>query len=197
MELGGDDFLQKPIADNNLLLAVRARAERFRQLRIHMHNDGLTGLLNHANIKTHLESEVARAQRQNEALSFAILDIDKFKQVNDTYGHPVGDRVIKSVARMLKKRLRKSDIIGRYGGEEFAIILTETDITTASKVIDDIRDNFSQIVQQYNEIQFNCTLSAGVAQLTTGDTLNNLIKLADEALYEAKNSGRNRVCLST
>lgn len=195
MELGGDDFLQKPIADDRLVLAVRARAQRFRKLRSHMQHDGLTGLLNHASIKTHLESEIARAQRQREPLCFAMLDIDKFKQVNDTYGHPAGDRVIKSVARMLKKRLRKSDLIGRYGGEEFAIILPETDITTASKVIDNIRQDFSQIVQQDNEVQFNCTLSAGVTQLTTNDNLNNLVNTADEVLYEAKNSGRNKVCI--
>ena len=194
MELGGDDFLQKPIADDSLISAVRARAERFRQLRIHMQHDGLTGLLNHVSLRTHLEAEIARAQRQREALSFAMLDIDNFKQVNDTYGHPVGDRVIKSVARMLKKRLRLSDLIGRYGGEEFAIILPETDIDTALKVIEDIRQNFSQIVQQNNEVQFSCTLSAGITQLKQNDDINTLVNNADEALYQAKNSGRNKTC---
>ncbi len=196
MELGGDDFLQKPIADDSLILAVKARAQRFRKLRVHMQNDGLTGLLNHVSLRVHLESEIARAQRQREALSFAMLDIDKFKQVNDTYGHPVGDRVIKSVARMLIKRLRQSDLIGRYGGEEFAIILPETELRTALKVIEDIRQNFSQILQQNNEVQFSCTLSAGISQLKPNDDINTLINNADEALYEAKNSGRNRACIN-
>lgn len=195
MELGGDDFLQKPIMDYQLIVAVRTRAERFRSLRNEMHRDGLTGLLNHVTTKTHLEVEIARAQRKREPLSFAMLDIDYFKKVNDAYGHPVGDRVIKSVARMLTKRLRKSDLIGRYGGEEFAIILPETDLQTANKLLDDVRQNFSQIVQQNNEVQFSCTLSAGVTQLQQNGTLDSLIKLADSALYEAKNSGRNRVCI--
>ena len=195
MELGGDDFLQKPIADDRLLIAVRTRALRFRQLRSYMLCDGLTGLLNHVAIKTRLESEISRAHRQNEALIFAMLDIDNFKQVNDTYGHPVGDRVIKSVARMLKKRLRKSDLIGRYGGEEFAIILPETDIKTANKLLDDVRQNFSQITQQSHDDQFYCTLSTGATQLQPNDGLDSLINTADEALYEAKNTGKNKVCV--
>ena len=194
MELGGDDFLQKPISDDLLLSAVRTRASRFRQLRSHMVNDGLTGLLNHVAIKTHLESEIARAHRQGEKLSFAMLDIDHFKRVNDNYGHPVGDRVIKSVARMLKKRLRKTDFVGRYGGEEFAIILPGTDIETAIKVLDDVRENFSQITQQNNDDQFYCTLSAGVTQLSSKDNMDSLLNTADEALYHAKNTGRNKVC---
>lgn len=194
MELGGDDFLQKPIQDDSLLTAVRTRAQRFRQLRSHMNHDGLTGLLNHVNIKTHLESEIARAQRQHADLSFAMIDIDDFKQVNDTYGHPVGDRVIKSVARMLKSRLRRSDLIGRYGGEEFAIILPQTDIKTAKKLLDDVRENFSQIVQQTNEVQFSCTFSVGVTQLFPSGNSDDMINDADEALYEAKNTGKNKVC---
>ena len=131
MELGGDDFLQKPVSNEHLLASVRTRALRFRKLRSYMLNDGLTGLFNHVSIKTLLEAEVSRAQRQTKPLSFAMIDIDHFKVVNDTYGHPAGDRVLKNVARMLKKRLRKSDLIGRYGGEEFAIILPETDVETA------------------------------------------------------------------
>ena len=195
MELGGDDFLQKPIADESLIIAVRTRAQRFRKLRNEMHADGLTGLLNHVTIKTRLESEIARAQRKKEPLSFAMLDIDHFKKVNDTYGHPVGDRVIKSIARMLTKRLRKSDMIARYGGEEFAIILPDTDIETAHKLIDDVRESFSQIVQQTSDTHFSCTLSAGVTQLTSDSTLDSMISTADGNLYKAKKSGRNQVCM--
>jgi diguanylate cyclase (GGDEF)-like protein len=195
MEIGGDDFLQKPISDDRLLTSVRSRAQRFRCLRNQMHRDGLTGLLNHVTIKTHLASEVARAQRQREPLSFSLLDIDDFKHVNDTYGHPMGDRVIKSVARMLTKRLRKSDIIGRYGGEEFAIILPETEIEIARKLLDDVCHNFSQLTQQFNDVEFGCTLSIGVTSLTSSSNEEMLIKIADEALYEAKATGKNKVCI--
>lgn len=195
MELGGDDFLQKPIQDDRLIIAERSRAQRFRMLRSHMHSDGLTGLLNHVTTKTHLVAEIARAHRQNEPLCFAMLDIDLFKKVNDNYGHPVGDRVIKSVARMLTKRLRKSDLIGRYGGEEFAIILPETDIKTAENVLNSVREDFSKIIQQDKKKTFSCTLSAGISQLTTSSCMEDLIGYADMALYDAKDSGRNKVCI--
>ena len=194
MELGGDDFLQKPIRDHDLVTAVRTRTERFRRLRTQMHSDGLTGLLNHVTIKDRLATEVSRAQRWGVPLCFAMLDIDNFKQVNDTYGHPVGDRVIKSVARILSRRLRKSDLIGRYGGEEFAVVLPETELAAASKVLEEVRENYSRIVQQTDGSQFTCTISIGVAQLLASDSSDGLISAADDALYEAKNSGKNRVC---
>lgn len=195
MELGGDDFLQKPVTNEHLLASVRTRALRFRKLRSYMLNDGLTGLFNHVSIKTLLEAEVSRAQRQTNPLSFAMIDIDHFKVVNDTYGHPAGDRVLKNVARMLKKRLRKSDLIGRYGGEEFAIILPETDIKTAEKILNGVRENFSLITQQSSDEQFSCTLSAGITQLNPNDSVDRLIADADAALYEAKKGGRNKVCI--
>ena len=195
MELGGDDFLQKPVTDERLLASVRTRALRFRKLRSYMLNDGLTGLFNHVSIKTLLESEISRAQRQTKALSFAMIDIDYFKVVNDTYGHPIGDRVLKNVARMLKKRLRKSDLIGRYGGEEFAIILPETDIKMAEKILNGVRENFSRIMQQSSDEQFSCTLSAGITQLNPNDSVDRLIADADAALYEAKKGGRNKICI--
>lgn len=194
MELGGDDFLQKPITDDRLVIAVRTRAQRFRQLRSHMNHDGLTGLLNHAATKTHLEHEISRAQRHNEPLSFAMLDIDHFKNINDTYGHPAGDRVIKTIARMLSKRLRKSDLIGRYGGEEFAVILPDTDLETAANLLNTIREGFTEILHRSNQDKFTCTFSAGLTQLSTTGELAQLISTADQALYQAKQTGRNRLC---
>ena len=124
--------------------------------------------------------------------SLAVMDIDFFKKVNDTYGHPMGDRVIKSLALFLKQRLRKTDHIGRYGGEEFAVVLPDTDAATALKVLDDIRQRFAEISYPAQPMDLSCTFSCGIAELHDGVDSKALSKRADEALYEAKHSGRNR-----
>jgi PleD family two-component response regulator len=120
MSEGGDDFLTKPIKPRHLIATVRTRATRARSLKARMVRDSLTGLFNHTHTLQLLEDASSRARRDGKPLCFAMLDIDHFKKVNDTYGHPMGDRVIKSLALFLKQRLRKTDHIGRYGGEEFA-----------------------------------------------------------------------------
>ncbi|MFT6914365.1 MAG: PleD family two-component response regulator [Motiliproteus sp.] len=123
MSLDGDDFLSKPIKPWHLVSAVASRAKRARTMRALAEKDSLTGLFNHTKIKERLQAELSRAKRNHEPLAYAMLDIDNFKHVNDTYGHPAGDRVLKSIAIMLKQRLRKYDVIGCYGGEEFVVIL--------------------------------------------------------------------------
>jgi len=194
MRLGGDDFLQKPITDEDLKTAVSIRAERFRRIRALMNRDSLTGLLNHATLKMYLDTETSRARRHQTHLSFAILDIDHFKAVNDTYGHPMGDRVLKSISRLLSQRLRKSDIIGRYGGEEFAIVFPETPINTAMKVLDGLRQQFSEIIHVHKNARFSCTFSAGISALPPHtQSADDLVCVADEALYQAKHGGRNQV----
>ncbi len=122
LQLGGDDFLSKPIQPGHLVSAVTSRVQRARTLHGRMTRDSLTGLLNHTRFREQLDIELARAAREGQVLALAILDIDHFKSVNDTYGHPVGDRVVKSLARLLQQRLRRTDVIGRIGGEEFAVI---------------------------------------------------------------------------
>ena len=107
--------------------SVKNRAERARTVRSLMSRDSLTGLLNHANIKEQLSLEVSLARRSGDKFVFVMIDIDHFKRVNDNHGHPTGDQVIHNLAQMLSRRLRKSDVIGRYGGEEFAVILVDTD----------------------------------------------------------------------
>ena len=145
MGLGADDFLTKPIQPQHLISSVTNRISRSLILRSFMVRDSLTGLLNHTAIKDQLAREVAQTKRRVAPLAFAMVDIDHFKQVNDTYGHPAGDRVIKSLSRLLKQRLREADMVGRYGGEEFAVILSNTDGATAVKVLDSIRKDFSQL----------------------------------------------------
>ncbi len=193
MSLGGDEFLQKPIQPEHLISAVKSRVIRYRALRALMVRDSLTGLLNHTNFKERLRAEAARSKRQGRMLSVALLDIDFFKKVNDGYGHPAGDRVIKSLSRLLRQRLRGADVIGRYGGEEFAVALPDTTGDKAALVLDQIRVSFAAIVQHAGDRTFQVTLSAGVAQYHEGSDGESLIQVADEALYTAKHGGRNRV----
>ncbi len=203
MRLGGDSFLTKPIRPDHLISAVRGRVERLRVLRSFMVRDSLTGLLNHTVIKEQLALEVARTVRVGREgremdMCFALIDIDHFKLVNDTYGHMTGDRVIKSISRLLKQRLRKSDMVGRYGGEEFAIILPNTAEAGAAKLLDELRDGFSQVRHQSEEREFYVTFSAGVAQLSAQFAdAGQLSSAADRALYEAKAQGRNCVAIAT
>jgi diguanylate cyclase (GGDEF)-like protein len=196
MGLGGDDFLTKPILPQHLISSVTSRIRRSLMLRSFMVRDSLTGLLNHTAIKDMLEGEVAWAVRQNKPMSFAMIDIDNFKQVNDNYGHPVGDRVIKSLARLLKQRLRTSDLVGRYGGEEFAIVLIDADSATAMKVLDKIRDDFSQLRHLADEKVFQVTFSCGVADVSMFPDATKLSDAADRSLYKAKHAGRNQVMLA-
>lgn len=195
MSMGGDDFLTKPIIPAHLISSVTSRAERYRTLRSMMIRDSLTGLLNHTAIKERLDVELFRAKREKSPLSFAMIDIDHFKSVNDTYGHPTGDRVIKGLSRLLQQRLRKSDVIGRYGGEEFAVILPNTTHDTAQRVLDELRDGFSQIKHKSDSIEFSISFSCGIASSAHTDNPVKLNDSADKALYQAKKYGRNQVTI--
>ena len=190
---GGDDFLTKPAQPSHLIATVRNRAARARNLKARMVRDSLTGLYNHTHILQLLEDARLRARRDQRPLSFAMLDIDHFKQVNDRYGHPMGDRVIKSLALFLKQRLRKSDHIGRYGGEEFAVVLPDTDAVTAVRVLDEIRRHFAEMSFPAQPQDLSCTFSGGIAQLNGEQAARELASEADQALYRAKRAGRNRV----
>ncbi|MDA7085020.1 PleD family two-component system response regulator [Pseudomonas sp. SA3-5] len=193
MSEGGDDFLTKPIKPRHLIATVRNRAARARNLKARMVRDSLTGLYNHTHTLQLLEDTRFRAQRDQQPLSFAMLDIDFFKKVNDNYGHPMGDRVIKSLALFLKQRLRKSDHIGRYGGEEFAVVMPNTDARAAQLVLDEIRKRFAEIIYPAQPLDLTCTFSCGIAQLHGETSSQTLTQQADEALYAAKHGGRNRV----
>lgn len=197
MRMGGDDFLTKPIQDQHLVTSIAVRAERARMLGALMVQDSLTGLLKHTMIKEQLAQELARAKRTQSALSFAMIDIDKFKSVNDNYGHMMGDRVIKSLARLLQQRLRKCDTVGRYGGEEFAVVLPNCDLPSALKVIETIRTDFSELHYQHEGKQFSATFSAGIASFPTHEDAEGINLAADEALYKSKHDGRNRTTLDS
>lgn len=193
MSMGGDDFLTKPIKPEHLVSSVSSRIQRSRQLRSFMVRDSLTGLLNHTTIKDQLAREVARAKREKTPLAYAMIDIDHFKHVNDTYGHAVGDHVIKSLSRLLKQRLRDTDVIGRYGGEEFAVIMSNTDSQAAQRVINEIREAFSCLQHLADGTEFSVSFSCGIADVALFGNAITLGDAADKALYEAKSAGRNCV----
>jgi diguanylate cyclase (GGDEF)-like protein len=194
-----DDFLVKPISSDRLISSIRSRIMRARKIEKLISKDGLTGLFKHAAIKEQAKRELKRAIRRNEPLSLIMLDIDFFKRVNDTYGHATGDNVIASLATLLRHRLRQTDIVGRYGGEEFLIALPSTSEQTAFDVMEKIRVAFSEIQFSSGTETFNCTLSAGCVcsnDISTNDA-SELIEEADRALYVSKRSGRNRQTLAS
>jgi diguanylate cyclase (GGDEF)-like protein len=193
MRHGGDDFLTKPIDPEHLVASISIRIDRYRILRSLMVRDGLTGLLNHSRIEEELRSEVARVEREGGNVTYVMIDLDNFKAVNDTYGHRAGDQVLQSLSRMLRDRLRGTDRIGRYGGEEFAIVFPNTTTQEAEVIMNNVREAFSKIIHcGDNEKTFNATMSCGIACYSKGD-ITDIGKLADRALYEAKDLGRNRI----
>ncbi|WP_232301203.1 diguanylate cyclase [Gilvimarinus agarilyticus] len=190
---GGEDFLTKPISDLRLVSAVCVRAARSRQLSEAIDRDSLTGLLTHARIKEQVKVEVQRARRTGKVVSVAMIDLDHFKSVNDTYGHALGDRVIRALAQLLRQRLRQTDGIGRYGGEEFVVILPDCELDAAQVILNDLRESFSAVNFNASEVAFNVTLSCGVVSSDREDD-DQLLEVADKALYRAKAEGRNQVC---
>lgn len=192
-DLGGDEFLRKPVDPAHLVSTVVSRARRGRTLQSLISHDGLTGLLNHSNLKLHLESELARASRDDSEVAYAMIDLDLFKSINDTHGHAAGDRLLRSLGLFLRQRLRRSDILGRYGGDELAVILPRTDGATALQVLERIRASFSELRHRIGEVEIGATLSCGIATYPANPTTGLLVQAADAALYAAKRAGRNRV----
>ncbi len=184
--IGGDDFISKPVELDKLAELVEIRADRARALRQVMEKDSLTGLLNHARFKDRLNLELARAERTKSPLSVVMLDLDNFKTVNDTFGHQAGDEVIQTLAHSLRGALRRTDIISRYGGEEFAVILLDTPVASAYTVMDKIRAAFGDITFEADALEFEVTLSAGIATYVVGTTPDELVKQADAALYQPR-----------
>lgn len=194
-EIGGDDFLVKPIDEKHLVSAVLNRAQRTRQMRELIYKDSMTGLLNHDKLESELERQIHIANRTQQPLVFVLFDLDHFKEVNDNYGHLAGDKVIKSFANLLINRQRQSDITGRYGGEEFGIIFPETSCGMIDDLLNEIRENFANIVHHHNQKAFNVTVSVGAAQYKKSLSAKQLMENADKQLYQAKDGGRNKVSI--
>ena len=194
---GGDDFLIKPIDINRLPIFIKAKAHRARALNALMIKDGLTGLYNHTYIKELIETEMFRSERSKADFSVVMLDVDHFKHVNDTYGHVVGDQVLRSLSHFLLQRLRKSDKVGRYGGEEFMVLLPDTDLSEAKVLFDNILEDFRDVHHHdLDANEFEVTFSGGVIsnQITKDTSL--MLELVDQTLYKAKTTGRNQVLVT-
>ncbi|MEM9192979.1 MAG: GGDEF domain-containing protein [Myxococcota bacterium] len=155
--------------------------------------DGLTGVNNKRFLMESLEREIPRARRHERPLSLLIFDIDHFKQVNDNYGHLAGDYVLKEMATLVKDRIRPDDILGRYGGEEFAVILPETNVTGAVAIAEELRRLVEGHDFTFEGERMSITISIGASQLQDGWDVLKFVKASDEKLYVAKRSGRNRV----
>jgi diguanylate cyclase (GGDEF)-like protein/PAS domain S-box-containing protein len=185
--------LQKAVAKAEAVnLQLREANRRLEQIAI---TDGMTGLYNHRHLMHILEMEVAPAVRYHRRMAFIMLDVDFFKQVNDLYGHPCGDAVLKNIAQLLKRKARGTDIIARYGGDEFAVIMMEIDPRDALKVAEKIRRKIEMTPFHWEGSNFQISASIGVAAYHQGGACNweELLRSADKALYRAKEAGRNRV----
>jgi diguanylate cyclase (GGDEF)-like protein len=186
--------LRKSLRD---LRAYQARLERYQQqlekanekLSAQRHTDGLTGVANRSAFDQRLDEETHRLGRYGGTLSLLMIDIDHFKKYNDSFGHAVGDEVLKKVARVLADIGRTSDFVARFGGEEFAVILPETELAGAAILAERFRRGVEDAAWEHGGV----TVSIGLAEFDEGDSAHDLMKNADAALYAAKAAGRNRV----
>lgn len=176
------------------------RANVYAEILKHATLDALTGFYNRNQLEERIKQEVANAKRQKAPLCGIMTDIDYFKHVNDTYGHAVGDLVLKDIAKIIRGQLREYDIAGRYGGEEFSILLPFTKIDEAKKVAERLRASIENKVVDISKVDpdnevktIKVTISLGIYEMQENDNDEDLLKKADKALYQAKNTGRNKV----
>ncbi|MGE0499928.1 MAG: PleD family two-component system response regulator [Rhizobiaceae bacterium] len=206
LEIGVNDYLVRPIDQQELTARLRTQVRRKRyndQLRASLAQtiemaviDGLTGLHNRRYLDSHLRTLFDRAVARRTPLSVLITDLDRFKSINDTWGHDGGDEVLREFSRRLRKSVRGIDLACRYGGEEFVVVMPDTDGAVAQRVGERIREAVAKIpfAVGRDKGSLEVTVSIGVAEMRPiGDSIEDLLKRADQALYEAKSSGRNRV----
>lgn len=204
LDLGVNDYITRPVDPQELLARMATQVKRKRyndSLRatvtetIHMAiTDSLTGLHNRRYLDIHLATLLARAQSQSRPLSILITDLDRFKSINDQYGHDAGDQVLREFAKRLRRNIRGMDLACRYGGEEFVIVMPDTECRAAEAVAERIRGDISdEPFELTGRHMVDATISVGVAEAQASDDVASFFKRADKALYQAKFAGRNRV----
>jgi two-component system, cell cycle response regulator len=204
MDAGADDYLTKPFRNHELRVRLRAGRrildlqeallQAREALRIQATHDALTGLHNRASILEILHNELARSSRDGQPLSVLLADLDRFKQINDANGHLAGDTVLRETAVRMKSALRRYDSVGRYGGEEFLVVLPGCQGSTACSQADRIRDAVDSTSAEYGpHLHVSCSIGVSYRSNPTPDDSDSLIHEADVALYVAKNLGRNQV----
>jgi len=204
LEVGGNDYIAKPFEPQELVARVRSHLNRLAALREMAIRDGLTQCYNHKFFRMRMGQEVARAHRYGAPLTAAMIDVDRFKSVNDTYGHRAGDMVLSHLGGIVVASVRATDVVARYGGEEFAILMVQAGADEARIVCGRLRERiarhgflFSADDQgRAQEVTISVTVSIGIAELAAkSDSVEALLGRADSALYEAKHAGRDRVRL--
>ena len=198
LEIGAVDYIKKPIDEDEVVARVGSalrQKQNKEDLKEKASRDSLTGLYNHALLLELLDKEIGKQERNNESLSFVMIDIDYFKKINDTYGHTIGDDVIREIASILKDEIRSTDIPGRYGGEEFGIILTGINREDTYLLSVHIRETVEKYEFSSHETKIKATISLGFYCKSADDNISckDMVKCADVALYKAKQNGRNRV----
>ena len=198
LQVGGNDYIAKPFEPRELVARVRSHLHRLSELREMAVRDGLTRCYNNKYFKARLEQEMERARRQKLDLTIAMLDIDHFRRINDSYGHQAGDAVLSNLASILIASMRSPDVVARYGGEEFGILLLEAAVPEATIIMNRLRERIARHRFEVpavggDPLTLGCTVSAGLAAFAPNDTAHSMVQRADSALYEAKNTGRNRL----
>ncbi|WP_158212583.1 GGDEF domain-containing response regulator [Ectopseudomonas oleovorans] len=185
---GADGFIRKPLHKEPFIKVLKSTIRRSVALQNRMRRDPLTNLLN----RSQFDSIMRRLSERGEVCALAVLDIDHFKKVNDTHGHPVGDQVICHLAKVLEDGVRSTDYVGRMGGEEFALLMPACDLANAEVVLNWLRERFAVVAMSgEGGAEFCCTFSGGMT--TLGMDASAAYKKADQALYDSKKAGRNRV----
>lgn len=191
---GADDFISKPLDLEEFEVRISRQVGRKKQYDDLLLMDELTKAYNRKYFQSFYAKQQSILTREKEPFSIAVIDLDFFKQVNDTYGHVVGDEVLKRLASFMKQNMRAGDVFARYGGEEFAMLLPNTAMEQAKKLVERLLNGFMKLNFHAHQVSFTCSFSGGVVQVTGGDlALERVLERADKALYEAKKKGKARI----